>query len=141
MARLIFSGKGLGAIRDYGDGLDTAESIPSFGAVASRQRAPDDPIGEGLFAFSVLNSIGSALTGYEWRLYVDDPTPGVLGTTELAGEESATTSSQAYPYDYYGDVTAILQIIKAGYEEHIEDVTLSDSTQNLKVRLREDENL
>lgn len=87
------------------------------------------------FSFDVEDEAGNPLTGYEWRLYEASATPGVLGTVELAGEETATQASQNYSYTYTADLDVVLQVIHNGYEEAIERRTLVDSDQNVPVTL------
>ncbi len=78
-------------------------------------------------------TVNPAITGYEWRLGVDDPASGKLYTTELDGEESATLSTQTYTTGTAN--TGVIQIIAAGYVEYTETVSLgvSDVTRTLNL--------
>jgi len=92
-------------------------------------------------SFTVQNLAGTPLTGYEWRLYEEDPAPGIIGTIELAGEENAASSSQSYSYSYSSDEAAFIQIIHIGYEELLQPVTLGNTNQNFTLRLITEENI
>lgn len=98
-------------------GLATSKSMPIVCGVVSHQRAPNDP-GTRSFKFTVTDALSTEITGYEWRIYEDDPTPGVLGTVELAGEESAVLDNQEYKYYTASSLTVILQILHPNYEEY-----------------------
>jgi hypothetical protein len=95
--------------------------------------------GQKSFSFS----LSPAITGYEWRLYLDSGVPGELGTTELAGEETASSSSQspAYTYTYTSDTDVVLQIIATGYEEFVGYYTLGNGNQSVNVTLTVENNL
>ena len=93
------------------------------------------------FTFTVVDAAGDPQTGYEWRLYIKDPTPGIIGDIELAGEEVATLSTQTYSYNYAGDELVMLQIIEHGFEEYLARYTLGDADQNVTVRLVTETNL
>jgi hypothetical protein len=93
------------------------------------------------FTFAVQNEAGVAQTGYEWRLYEKDPTQGIIGTVELAGEEVASLSSQTYSYNYSGDTVVMLQIIETGFEEYLNQFTLGDTDQSVTIRLTSEENI
>lgn len=93
------------------------------------------------FTFTVLDSAGTPQTGYEWRLYIKDPTPGIIGLVELAGEEHATLSTQVYEYNYIEDTDVKLQIIEHGFVEYLEKFTLGVTPQAVNVRLITEENL
>jgi len=88
------------------------------------------------FTFTVIGQ-----TGYEWRLYEKDPTTGIIGTVELAGEESATSSTQNYNYNFITNQEVGLQIIKQGYEEFLGYFTLGSSNQNINITISIDDNL
>ena len=87
----------------------------------------------GLKTFSF--TLNPAITGYEWRLGLDDPASGKLYTTELAGEEVATLSAQSYSTG--AATTGVLQIIAAGYVEYIETVSLgvTDVTRTINLEI------
>jgi hypothetical protein len=91
--------------------------------------------GQVTFSFTVQNVSGSPVTGYEWRLYVDSGVPGEIGTDELAGEESATGSSQSYQYSYTTDTDVILQILHDDYVEYEWSGTLTADNQDIGVVL------
>lgn len=93
----------------------------TFGTV-SQQRAPNDP-GNFSFKFTVTDDKNTSITGYEWRIYEDDVTPGVLGTLELAGEESSIVDNHEFKYYTASTLTIVLQIIHDDYEEY--NLTLS----------------
>lgn len=93
------------------------------------------------FTFTVQDAAGVLQTGYEWRLYVRDPTQGIIGTIELAGEEVATLSSQTYSYNYSGDTEAMLQIIETGFEEFLNQFILGDADQSVTIRLSAETNI
>lgn len=95
-------------------------------------------------AFTVKDNAGTTVTDYEWRLYVDDPADGILGTEELAGAEGIsppTDGSETYQYAYGGAVDVVLQIIADGFEEYIYRTTLEDANQTLSVVLLPDTNI
>lgn len=92
-----------------------------------------DPVS---FSFTLSPSI----TGYEWRLYIKNPTPGTIGTTALAGEETATQDNQSYGYTYSVDTDVALQIIATGYEESVSYHTLGDTDQDLTITLNKENN-
>jgi hypothetical protein len=93
------------------------------------------------FTFTIQDSGGTPQTGYEWRLYERDPTTGIIGTTELDGEEIATLSTQTYSYNYSGDTDVMLQIIETGYEEYLNQFVLGDADQNVTINLITETNL
>lgn len=86
-------------------------------------------------------TLSPAITGYEWRLYVEDPAAGIFGGTELAGEETATVSTQSYSY-VTGDAgtNVVLQIIATGYEESLTYFALAASSQSQTITLSLEEN-
>ncbi len=88
---------------------------------------------------NVYDAAGSALTGYEWRLYTDDPTPGVIGTAELAGEETATSSQQVYSWP--SAQTAVLQVIDDDHEEYLQTIVLASSDIIVDVNLIKETNI
>ena len=92
--------------------------------------------GQKNFKFTVNPSI----IGYEWRLYVDSGIDGELGTTLLAGEETATVDNQTYTYTYSVDTDVILQIISDNYEEFNGYYTLVNGDQDLTTNLTLEEN-
>jgi hypothetical protein len=96
--------------------------------------------GQRNFSFDVEDEAGAAVTGYEWRLYESAGVAGVLGTVELAGEESAAASSQNYPYTYAGDQDVVLQVMHADFIEAIVRTTLLDADRDVTVQLSPEEN-
>lgn len=99
-------------------------SVSSAGAVVN--------VVAGLKTFSF--TVNPSITGYEWRLYEDSVTPGVIGTVELDGEETATVDNQSYSYSTQ-PVSVALQIIADGYEEFIGYYTLGAVDQDINVGL------
>lgn len=93
------------------------------------------------FSFTVLDSSGSQVTGYEWHLYEDDPTQGIIGLTELSGEESAGSSTQNYPYSHAGDVDVVLQVMHPDFVEAIHRDTLGNADKAVTVVLVNEENV
>jgi hypothetical protein len=93
------------------------------------------------FTFTVKDQSGNNMTGYEWRLYEYDPDPGIIGTVEIDGEESASSATQVYNYVYSSDQQVTLQIIKRGYIEEDNDFTLSSSSQSTTITMSAKENL
>jgi hypothetical protein len=93
------------------------------------------------FVFTVQNANGVPQTGYEWRLYEKDPTVGIIGTVELAGQETATLSTQTYSYNYTANTDVILQIIETGFEEFLGEYVLGNNDQSLTIRLTTEENI
>lgn len=85
-------------------------------------------------------TLSPSITGYEWRLYDKDPTSGTIGSTELAGEETATTDNQSYTYGYTSDEDVAIQIIATGYEESLTYPVLLDNDQDLSIILAVDKN-
>lgn len=85
-------------------------------------------------------TVSPSITGYEWRLYVKDPTQGTIGSSELDGEETATLDNQTYSYTYGSDIDAALQIIASGYEESVTYHTLSSLDQDLTITLNTENN-
>jgi hypothetical protein len=67
-------------------------------------------------------TVSPAITGYEWRLYQVDNAGSLQGSIELAGEESATGSTNMYQYSYSTDTTIAIQILPHG-NDYIESVT------------------
>jgi hypothetical protein len=108
----------------------TTPSVASAGAVVNVV------VGQTNFKFTVNPSI----TGYEWRLYEDSATGGVIGTVELDGEESATADNQTYTYTHTVDTDIVVQVIAVGYEEFLYYGTLTNVDQDLTFNLEIEEN-
>ena len=87
------------------------------------------------------NFPGSSPVDFEWRLYEDSPTPGVIGTVELDGAENETVFTQIYTYPYTVDTACQLQVIAEGFEESLTPVTLKNSDQTIDVFMTAEENL
>lgn len=92
-------------------------------------------------SISIESETGTALTGYEWRLYLDSATAGVIGTSQLAGEESATSSTQQYLYNYSSDTDVVLQVIADDYEESLTYFTLGNADQDVNVTMLVERNI
>jgi len=86
------------------------------------------------FAFTLSPSI----IGYEWRLYVDSGVSGELGTTLLAGQETAVADNQSYSSTSSQDV--VLQILSEGYEEFNGYYSLTSSDQSITIPLEKEGN-
>jgi len=88
-------------------------------------------------------TVNPAIIDYEWRLYEDSGVSGELGTVLLAGEESASSSTQspAYTYSYTIDTDIVLQIIADDYEEVNHYNTLENSDKSVTINLSVDDNL
>lgn len=84
---------------------------------------------------------GLGTTGYEWRLYEEEATPGIIGSVNLDGEEVATTSTQTYPFTYSSDTDVVLQIIHEGYEESLTYFQLKNENSSRTVNLIKEENI
>ena len=81
-------------------------------------------------------------TGAEYRLYINDPTPGVIGTVELLGAESkADASDLIYSDEYTADTDVSLQVLADGFEEFNLDFTLLSSPQEIIVELNQETNI
>lgn len=91
--------------------------------------------------FNVIFEGGALPADYEWRLYVDDPAPGVIGTVELAGAEAETSPTVSYNYTYTSATAVNLQIIADGYQEFLEQYALSPTSQTFSARIQFDPNL
>lgn len=93
----------------------------------------------------VLDQVSATFTGIpagaEVRLYVDDPTAGVIGSTELQGTESHGGGNFVYTYSYSGDTNAVLQVIHTGYLEELVYLTLGATSQTRAVTLEPEGNL
>lgn len=92
------------------------------------------------FTFAVRDEALAEVTGYEWRLYEKDPTPGKLGD-ELDGEEYATESQQSYVYSYSVDIDIVIQIIHEDYEEEVVYDQLKNADKSVTIILKEEVNI
>ena len=91
------------------------------------------------FTFNTLPSF----TGYEWRIYEVTAIGSLTGSVEIAGEESAISSTNNYSYSYAADQPIAVQIISqpgADYEEEIRYFTLVNSNQSTTINLTIDNN-
>lgn len=91
------------------------------------------------FSFTVADENGTAMIGYEWRLYDNQGVAGEFGN-EIDGEEVATSSSQTYSYTYVADDDVVLQIMKAGYVEHKTLAELLSTDQNFSIKMKTETN-
>lgn len=94
---------------------------------------------ESTFTFT----ISPAITSYEWRIYTVDTKGSLAGSVEVAGQESATLSTQSYTYPFVGDVSIAVQIISQpdqDYEEETRFYTLSSNDQSVSILLAKDNN-
>lgn len=89
---------------------------------------------------TVTTTIKGVPTGAEWRLYVKDPTQGIIGSTELDGAESHTGGDITYNDNYSSDTSAALQVMADGYEEYLRYFTLGSAPQTITVVFSPEEN-
>lgn len=111
---------------------NTSKATTTINGTYSQERAPTDP-GNYSFKFKVTDALNTIITGYEWRIYEDDPTPGIIGTVELAGEESATSDEQEFKYFTTSSLNIALQIMHPNYEENKVELTLTGEPINMLV--------
>lgn len=93
------------------------------------------------FTFNVMDSALSPVTDYEYRIYLKDPSAGILGTTELDGAELYSSSSKTYTHEFSSDTDVVLQIIKDGYEEFTGEYKLNATAQTVNVILSTEYNI
>lgn len=115
-------------------GGGSSPSIRTAGATVAVNNSVD-------FTFTIKDEAGNGLIGYEYRLYVKDPAAGIIGTTELDGNESYGSSSRTYSYNYTANTDVVLQIIKDGYEEGLQEYTLTNANQSVTLTLRTERNI
>ena len=86
--------------------------------------------------------LNPSITGYEWRIYTVTAKGSLAGSVEVAGEETAVSSSQSYSYTHTLGVFYAIQFIPhAGiYEEQTVFVDSSATDQNLTINLETDIN-
>ncbi len=86
--------------------------------------------------------LNPTITGYEWRIYTVTAKGSLAGAVEVAGEESAVSSSQSYSYTFSAGVFYAVQFIPhAGtYKEEVKYVDSSSVDQNLTFNLVTDIN-
>jgi hypothetical protein len=99
------------------------------------------PLDQTDFTFTVKDEASNPVTGFEYRLYLKDPTAGIIGTTELEGSELYNASSRTYQHQYSSNTDVVLQIIKEGYEEALVEYTLNSVAQSVTVYLRTERNI
>ena len=116
-------------------------SIPTS-TTESAQNDNLHPLDTSTINLTVMDEFGAGLVGYEWNLYLDDTSSGILGTNRVAGEavapasyRSATIRYNGVPQDY------ILQVIKEGYEEYNSTVTIVAGTNTLVPRVSIERNI
>lgn len=87
-------------------------------------------------SITVLDESDNVLSGYEWRVYVTDPAAGIIGTTELAGEENAAAGIKSATIPAWANGQATVQIIKDGYVEAVVPLDLEGGVRTpITVRL------
>ena len=91
-----------------------------------------------VIAPSALLTIKNVPQYAEFRLYVKDNTPGIIGSSELLGAESHDGNDISYTITS-SDV-AVLQVIHDGYVEYSAEINLAEGTQTHTVNLRIDNN-
>jgi hypothetical protein len=118
-------------------------STPTYKNIGGATTTVNNP---RTFSFSVKNEAGTALTGYEWRLYEDDPAPGYLGAEIDTGHsesehEAATQSGYSYPYNYSEALDILVQIMHTDYQEQVVGATLADANQGIVIVMRAESNI
>lgn len=128
---IVYTGSGVCSITfSNGTVIDTANKLLATGG--------------GSFDFP---SGGSSMTwvgvpsGAEYRVYLDDVTPGVLGTVELQGVESHDGSDVVYNFTSNVGSDVILQVLATGFEEFTQTYTLGSTPQSFNVNLIQELNL
>lgn len=90
---------------------------------------------------TIITTIQGVPQGAEWHLYEKSSTPGVIGTVELAGEESKASSGDIlYSDRYSADTDVILQVMADGYVEKEIEATLKSTSQTILVILKKENN-
>jgi len=77
-----------------------------------------------VLTFDVDDNNGVTLDGYEWRVYIDDPNEGKIGTIELAGEEVSSSSIHQVNIPPWAGSKINLQILANGFEESLNKLTI-----------------
>jgi len=77
-----------------------------------------------ILTFDVDDNNGVTLDGYEWRVYIDDPNEGKIGTIELAGEEVSSSSTHQVNIPAWAGSKVNVQILADGYEESLNKLTI-----------------
>jgi len=83
-------------------------------------------------------SANVSLVGAEVRIYDDDNSPAGSYGTELAGTESNAGSTFVYSGSSGNDI--VVQVMKDGFEEFVQAVTMPASAQTLNMTLKADTN-
>ncbi len=85
---------------------------------------------------------GTPPADYEYRIYVDDPAQGIIGTVELQGAENETNTSIDYGYLHSVDQNVRVQVIAEGYLEGLTPIViLTDTDQSIIINMNIDTNL
>ena len=79
------------------------------------------------------------LVGAEIRIYDDDNTPAGSYGTEIEGVESHTLANYVYAGSSGNGI--VVQVMKTGYEEFTQSVTMPSSDQTLNIILQADTNI
>lgn len=87
---------------------------------------------EATITFNVTFRSSTPPSTYEWWLYEDDPTTGIIGTVELAGAENETLTTLSFTHSLGGTQT-VFQLIADGFVEVNEPITLSSSSQEINI--------
>lgn len=88
-------------------------------------------------------TLNPSLTSYEWRIYEVTAIGSMSGAVEKDGEETATADNQTYSYSYSSDQPIAVQIINQpdnDYEESVTYYTLGNSSQDVSILLKKDDN-
>jgi hypothetical protein len=109
-------------------------------STAAAQAGTLYPLDVTPFTFEVLDSALAPLSGYEYRIYTKDPTPGVIGT-EIAGVELYNSASYTFNHEYSSNTDIVVQIIKEGYEESTTEYTINATSQTVKIILQTEYNI
>jgi len=113
----------------------------SNGSTVSVNSGPNIQINNSKTISFNISFAGVDPVDYEWRLYEEDVTPGIVGTVDLAGAENETSLSVEYVYEYVSDQKVTLQIIADGFIEKEEEYTLLNQNQSFNVGVSRDFNL
>ena len=99
------------------------------------------PLDQTKFTFAIKDEAGLPVSGFEYRLYLKDPSDGIIGSTEIDGAEYYGVSSRTYLHQYSSNTEVSLQIIKDGYEEFLQDYTINAVEQSVTAYLRTERNI
>lgn len=122
-------------------GIDTLTLVAKSGTVLNTNKLGTPYGGTINVINTVITTIQGIPQGAEWRLYKKDPNPEILGTIELAGEESkVSTGDITYSDRYTADTDIVLQVMADGYEEKIIEGVLQSTNQIILVQLKIDNN-